>query len=631
MLLIVLFTILLFLTPQAEAHVGVSSDHEDTNRPYDQEGDADHRHKIRAIGVSSEDYTKTHLEDDGLGTKIVSIPIFDRDSSMSPCYEIDIRELETAYSYTHRRNPHPFAGEGMTYPTLNPPHNVSVIAVGVEIAWAGGSGQGLDYETAPGSDEIGKYYDYTITAWDEADVGGSNCRNSVDSEWKVSETFRLYVTDVDETINYPPTFERPMEQMAVFENAASDVEICCGIVDIEDRDTEPEDLVYSLNGADASAFRITTGKTYPAGDGLPNGFIYATQTFDYETKNRYEVTAHVEDPEGLFLERSFTIHVVDVVNEGCTPPHFPGNGISPFDVRIHLSNTDSNGNIRPYNDGNCTSGGSTGNNPGSGSGSGSGRSGSSGGSSGGSRGGGSSGSGGSGNSDGINVGSSSTPNGHVDYCRDYGPCAVGEGDCDSTSECQSGLQCSQDVGANYGFRADYDVCEAAPNSVQQYGHVDYCRDFGPCGVGEGDCDGNSQCQSGLQCSQDVGASYGFRADYDVCEATFEGGTNGHVDYCRDYGPCEVGQGDCDSTSECQSGLQCSRDIGANYGFPANYDVCEADPERGENGHVDYCRDYGPCGVGEGDCDSASECESGLQCNRDIGTNYGFPPNYDVCE
>ena len=64
----------------------------------------------------------------------------------------------------------------------------------------------------------------------------------------------------------------------------------------------------------------------------------------------------------------------------------------------------------------------------------------------------------------------------------------------------------------------------SPNSVQQNGHVDYCRDFGPCGVGEGDCDGNSQCQSGLQCSQDVGASYGFRADYDVCEAVSGGGT-----------------------------------------------------------------------------------------------------------
>ena len=29
--------------------------------------------------------------------------------------------------------------------------------------------------------------------------------------------------------------------------------------------------------------------------------------------------------------------------------------------------------------------------------------------------------------------------------------------------------------------------------------------------------GAVECQSGLQCSQDIGASYGFRADYDVCE------------------------------------------------------------------------------------------------------------------
>ena len=107
--------------------------------------------------------------------------------------------------------------------------------------------------------------------------------------------------------------------------------------------------------------------------------------------------------------------------------------------------------------------------------------------------------------------------------------------------------------------------------------------------------------------------------------------NGHVDYCRDFGPCEVGQGDCDGDSQCQSGLRCSQDIGANYGFPPNYDVCEANPERGQNGHVDYCRDFGPCSAGQGDCDSASECESGLQCSRDIGANYGFPANYDVCE
>ena len=137
----------------------------------------------------------------------------------------------------------------------------------------------------------------------------------------------------------------------------------------------------------------------------------------------------------------------------------------------------------------------------------------------------------------------------------------------------SGLQCRQDVGASYGFPADYDVCEATA-AGERNGHVDYCRDYGPCRVGEGDCDGSDECQSGLQCRQDVGASYGFRANYDVCEATAAGERSGHVDYCRDYGPCRVGEGDCDGSDECQSGLQCRQDVGASYGFRANYDVCE---------------------------------------------------------
>ena len=118
------------------------------------------------------------------------------------------------------------------------------------------------------------------------------------------------------------------------------------------------------------------------------------------------------------------------------------------------------------------------------------------------------------------------------------------------------------------------MCAKPPQVAGTNGHVDYCRDYGPCSVGEGDCDGSGECQSGLQCSQDVGASYGFPANYDVCEAASGGGRNGHVDYCRDYGPCSVGEGDCDGSGECQSGLQCSQDIGASYGFRAAYDVCE---------------------------------------------------------
>ena len=31
------------------------------------------------------------------------------------------------------------------------------------------------------------------------------------------------------------------------------------------------------------------------------------------------------------------------------------------------------------------------------------------------------------------------------------------------------------------------------------------------------------------------------------------------------------------------------------------------------GHVDYCQVMGPCSAGQGDCDSASECHSGLRC------------------
>ena len=126
-----------------------------------------------------------------------------------------------------------------------------------------------------------------------------------------------------------------------------------------------------------------------------------------------------------------------------------------------------------------------------------------------------------------------------------------------------------------GIRAIYGVGVIPPPPPGgQNGHVDYCRDYGPCRTGEGDCDRNSECQSGLQCRRNVGASYGFLADYDVCEAAAGGGQNGHVDYCRDYGPCRVGQGDCDRNSECQSGLQCRRNVGASYGFLAAYDVCE---------------------------------------------------------
>jgi hypothetical protein len=38
-----------------------------------------------------------------------------------------------------------------------------------------------------------------------------------------------------------------------------------------------------------------------------------------------------------------------------------------------------------------------------------------------------------------------------------------------------------------------------------------------------------------------------------------------------------------------------------------------------------------CKNGEGDCDGDSQCESGLICVNDVGANHGWAPTIDVCE
>lgn len=98
-------------------------------------------------------------------------------------------------------------------------------------------------------------------------------------------------------------------------------------------------------------------------------------------------------------------------------------------------------------------------------------------------------------------------------------------------------------------------------------------------------------------------------------------------YCTENGPCSEGMGDCDGDSECASGLICAQDVGANYGWNPLVDVCEQRPYPGDN----YCRDNGPCSDGLGDCDGDSECVSGLVCAQDVGANYGWPSLVDVCE
>lgn len=172
------------------------------------------------------------------------------------------------------------------------------------------------------------------------------------------------------------------------------------------------------------------------------------------------------------------------------------------------------------------------------------------------------------------------------------------------------------------------------------GHPRFCTDCGPCSSGQGDCDRDSDCASGLTCADNRGAEFGFAPGIDVCLADGGGGgpncpvPAGSGRFCEECGPCTNGQGDCDGDAECAPGFQCVDNVGGQFGFDPRIDVCLPGPPgpcTSENGRGDFCAVCGPCGSGEGDCDSDAECQPGLVCVDDIGPQFGFGPRVDVCQ
>ena len=211
------------------------------------------------------------------------------------------------------------------------------------------------------------------------------------------------------------------------------------------------------------------------------------------------------------------------------------------------------------------------------------------------------------------------------YCSVTRPCGAGQGDCDSRNECQARLVCAQDRGALYGWEAIVDVCEAPGQGVAD---PDYCV-YNDCGAGEGDCD-PGQCTAGLVCVNDVGAQYGFPAHYDVCEAG--GGVPPDPDYCV-YNSCGLGDGDCDP-GQCDEG-SCIADVGAQYGLPAYYDVCEASPPSTSvsrfNGVWQFSYPDSPPGCSEGDTAMTCTIAQGLasSCHESHVTQGGVSSSGDL--
>lgn len=130
--------------------------------------------------------------------------------------------------------------------------------------------------------------------------------------------------------------------------------------------------------------------------------------------------------------------------------------------------------------------------------------------------------------------------GQLNYCRPGCECAAGFGDCSTDADCQAGLVCGDNNGGQFGLHWTYDVC------------VEPTCDNGVLDGGETVTDFGGVC--GSQCSGANGDQEGF---------------------CTEGCPCSNGEGDCDSDLECDPGLRCILNQGATFGLDPLHDICMA--------------------------------------------------------
>ena len=226
------------------------------------------------------------------------------------------------------------------------------------------------------------------------------------------------------------------------------------------------------------------------------------------------------------------------------------------------------------------------------------------------------------------------------------PLHVCQGDCDHDGHCADGLVCHHrnDYSAVPGCvgrgKKGYDYC--IEPKLKDYGWgADKGRTLQLC---EGDCDNDSQCAAGLKCHH--------RNGFNPVPGCTGMGKDG-MDYCvaptlKDFGanahktrkPMKLCEGDCDNDLQCAKGLVCFQRNGftpvpgCNGLGRKNYDYCIEKP----------LKDYGadahnkrrPLQLCEGDCDSDSQCASGLKCfqrsgfTRVPGCSGNGKNHYDYC-
>lgn len=188
----------------------------------------------------------------------------------------------------------------------------------------------------------------------------------------------------------------------------------------------------------------------------------------------------------------------------------------------------------------------------------------------------------------------------------------------------SQVSCTEDIDCNYngggvGVCDNYWIYDEGTDLWWKHGR---CREI-PC-TQSSHCPNEETCSSGMcssTCSVTGDCSYGAHCNSGRC--IFQ--VLGSASYCWSGG-CPEFLGDCDGTSECASGLQCINDIGERYTYSSDTDVCGSSDIVG---HWSYCANNSPCSHGQGDCETG-ECAFGLECKSDRGADFSMDPTIDVC-
>lgn len=127
--------------------------------------------------------------------------------------------------------------------------------------------------------------------------------------------------------------------------------------------------------------------------------------------------------------------------------------------------------------------------------------------------------------------------GALNFC-DACKCTAGQGDCAGNQQCAAGLICTR-MGNQFGFASNIDVCLPA-----------HC---------------SNTTMDGDETGVDCGGSCG------TCLSNACTGTVGDANFCSGC-KCSSGQGDCDSNADCQTGLTCQAK-GRAFGFSSSTAVC----------------------------------------------------------